>query len=99
MPPTEIGEDSQFTIPLRSLIGLIAATGIAVAAYVNITQQMTENSHSVDMLGQRIKDIEAVAKGWSPPPYVLQAVDDVSKMQLQLENINTRLKFMEGKLK
>ena len=98
MPPT-LSEDSQFTIPLRSLLALVAATAVAVAAYVNITQQMTENSHSLDMIDQRIKDIEAVAKGWSPPPYVLQAVDDVSKMQLQLENINTRLKFMEEKIK
>jgi ubiquinone biosynthesis protein UbiJ len=97
MPPTKIGEDSQFTIPLRSLIALVAGTAIAVSAYVNITQQLTENSHSIDMIGQRVKDIEAVAKGWSPPPYVLRAVEDVSDIRLQIENLKTRLKFLEGK--
>jgi len=88
MPPTEIGEDSQFTIPLRSLIGLIAGTAVAVSAYVNITQQLSEANHSVELLEERLSDMEGVMQA-SP----------LTPIKLQLENINTRLKFMEGKLK
>ena len=87
MPPTEIGEDSQFTIPLRSLIGLIAGTAVAVSAYVNITQQLSEANHSVELLEERLSDMEGVMQA-SP----------LTPIKLQLENINTRLKFMEGKL-
>ena len=88
MPPTKLSEDSQFTIPLRSLLALVAATAVAVAAYVNITQQIAEADHSVDLLQDRISDIENVIQA-SP----------LTPIKLQIENINTRLKFMEEKIK
>ena len=88
MPATKISEDSQFTIPLRSLIALIAATGIAVAAYVNITQQISEANHSIEILEERLSDIETIMQA-SP----------LTPIKLVLENINTRLKFVERKLK
>jgi len=88
MPPTKLSEDSHFTIPLRSLLALVAATAVAVSAYVNITQQISEANHSVELLDERLSDIEVVMQA-SP----------LTPIKLQLENINTRLKFVEGKLK
>jgi len=83
MPPT-LSEDSQFTIPLRSLLALVAATAVAVAAYVNITQQISEANHSVELLDERLSDLEGIMQA-SP----------LTPIKLQLENINTRLKFLE----
>jgi len=83
MPPT-LSEDSQFTIPLRSLLALVAATAVAVAAYVNITQQISEANHSVELLDERLSDLEGIMQA-SP----------LTTIKLQLENINTRLKFLE----
>ena len=88
MPATKISEDSQFTIPLRSLIALVLGTGIAVSAYVNITQQISEANHSIEILEERLSDIEGVMQA-SP----------LTPIKLVLENINTRLKFVERKLK
>jgi len=88
MPATKINEDSQFTIPLRSLIALVLGTGIAVSAYVNITQQISEANHSIEILEERLSDIEGVMQA-SP----------LTPIKLVLENINTRLKFVERKLK
>ena len=88
MPATKISEDSQFTIPLRSLIALVLGTGIAVSAYVKITQQISEANHSIEILEERLSDIEGVMKE-SP----------LTPIKLVLENINTRLKFVERKLK
>ena len=88
MPATKNNEDSQFTIPLRSLIALVLGTGIAVSAYVNITQQISEANHSIEILEERLSDIEGVMQA-SP----------LTPIKLVLENINTRLKFVERKLK
>ena len=88
MPATKINEDSQFTIPLRSLIALVLGTGIAVSAYVNITQQISEANHSIEILEERLSDIESIMQA-SP----------LTPIKLVLENINTRLKFVERKLK
>ena len=88
MPATKINEDSQFTIPLRSLIALVLGTGIAVSAYVKITQQISEANHSIEILEERLSDIEGVMQA-SP----------LTPIKLVLENINTRLKFVERKLK
>ena len=88
MPATKISEDSQFTIPLRSLIALVLGTGIAVSAYVKITQQISEANHSIEILEERLSDIEGVMQA-SP----------LTPIKLVLENINTRLKFVERKLK
>ena len=88
MPATKLSEDSQFTIPLRSLIALVLGTGIAVSAYVNITQQISEANHSIEILEERLSDIETIMQA-SP----------LTPIKLVLENINTRLKFVERKLK
>lgn len=88
MPATKINEDSQFTIPLRSLIALVLGTGIAVSAYVKITQQISEANHSIEILEERLSDIESIMQA-SP----------LTPIKLVLENINTRLKFVERKLK
>ena len=88
MPATKLSEDSQFTIPLRSLIALVLGTGIAVSAYVNITQQISEANHSIEILEERLSDIESIMQA-SP----------LTPIKLVLENINTRLKFVERKLK
>ena len=88
MPATKLSEDSQFTIPLRSLIALVLGTGIAVSAYVKITQQISEANHSIEILEERLSDIESIMKE-SP----------LTPIKLVLENINTRLKFVERKLK
>ena len=84
MPPNKLSEDTQFTIPLRSLLALVAATAVAVAAYVNITQQISEANHSVELLEERLSDLEGIMQA-SP----------LTPIKLQLENINTRLKFLE----
>ena len=88
MPATKLSEDSQFTIPLRSLIALVLDTGIAVSAYVKITQQISEANHSIEILEERLSDIESIMQA-SP----------LTPIKLVLENINTRLKFVERKLK
>ena len=86
MPPTKIGEDSQFTIPLRSLIGLLVGTAVAVSAYVNISQEIHQTAMAVELLEDRISDVEEVIQA-SP----------LTPIRLQIENMNTRLKFLEGK--
>ena len=39
--PNKLNEGSEFTIPLKNLIALIAFTGIAVWGYFGITERLT----------------------------------------------------------
>ena len=49
-PTTRLNESSEITIPVRNLIALVFATGIAVMGYFNITERLNFLEHNSDLL-------------------------------------------------
>jgi len=52
---TKISESSEFTIPLKNILGMIAFTAIATMAYFTIESRLTALEHSVEMTDLEIK--------------------------------------------
>jgi|TARA_B100000035_G_scaffold190518_1_gene162617 hypothetical protein len=52
---TKISESSEFTIPLKNILGMIAFTAIATMAYFTIESRLTALEHNVEMTDLEIK--------------------------------------------
>ncbi len=45
----DISEDTNLTIPLKNILGMIALTAIATMAYFSIESRLTALEHNIDM--------------------------------------------------
>tara|TARA_R110002126_G_scaffold283945_1_gene433438 strand:- start:117 stop:476 length:360 start_codon:yes stop_codon:yes gene_type:complete len=52
---TEVSENTNLTIPLKNILGMIAFTAIATMAYFSIESRLTALEHNVDMTNVEIK--------------------------------------------
>jgi len=52
---TELSENTNLTIPLKNILGMIAFTAIATMAYFSIESRLTALEHNVDMTDLEIK--------------------------------------------
>ena len=52
---TELSENTNLTIPLKNILGMIAFTAIATMAYFSIESRLTTLEHSIDMTDVEIK--------------------------------------------
>ncbi len=51
----EISENTNLTIPLKNILGMIAFTAVATMAYFSIESRLTALEHNVDMTDVEIK--------------------------------------------
>ena len=51
----ELSENTNLTIPLKNILGMIAFTAIATMAYFSIESRLTALEHNVDMTDVEIK--------------------------------------------
>ena len=51
----EISENTNLTIPLKNILGMIAFTAIATMAYFSIESRLTALEHNIDMTDVEIK--------------------------------------------
>lgn len=52
---TKLSESSEFTIPLKNILGMIALTAIATMAYFTVESRLTALEHSMDMTAVEIQ--------------------------------------------
>ena len=92
----KLNEGSEFTIPLKNLIGLIAFTGIAVWGYFGIIERLAFLEHDMNMQKIKVESNYEWVNGFQPPPSVQEAVKGVRELEKQLETIKLRIKYLEG---
>jgi hypothetical protein len=82
---SKLNEASEFTIPLKNLIALIAFTSISTWAYFGITERLTFIEKEMDMALIEIEENDSWIDEWAPPPSVQQTTKDVKYRLEQLE--------------
>ena len=92
----KLNDGSEFTIPLKNLIGLIAFTGIAVWGYFGIIERLAFLEHDMNMQKIKVESNYEWVNGFQPPPSVQEAVKGVRELEKQLETIKLRIKYLEG---
>ena len=92
---SKLNEASEFTIPLKNLIALIAFTSISTWAYFGITERLTFIEKEVDMALIEIEENDSWIDEWAPPPSVQQTTKDVQELKSQMLLLKYRLEQLE----
>ena len=87
----KLNEQSEFTIPLKNLLGLIAFTGIAVWAYFGIVERIAFLEHNQEMIAIEVEEIDQWIDEFKPPAEVQDTIKRVRELELKLRTIETLL--------
>jgi len=87
----KINEDSEFTIPLKNLLSLVLATGIAVWAYFGIEERIAFLERAVEINFEEIEENDTWIDEFKPPKEVQDAIDRVRILELDTIRLETKL--------
>lgn len=91
---SKLSESSEFTIPLKNLLALIAGTGLAVWAYFGIIERLAFLEHEQAMHWEEITENDNWIDEWKPPTSVERNIERVRELELRLQAIEVKLKMM-----
>lgn len=92
---TKLSESSEFTIPLKNLLAMIAATAVSVWAYFGISERLSFLEHNLEMLAIEVEENDNWIDDFQPPPEVADAIARVRAMEIRLKEIEVKL-YMAG---
>ena len=87
----KLNEQSEFTIPLKNLLGLVAFTGIAVWAYFGIVERIAFLEHNQEMIQIEVEENDQWIDEFKPPIEVQDTIKRVRELELKLRTIETLL--------
>jgi len=86
---SKLNEGSEFTIPLKNLIALIAFTGVSVWGYFGIIERLAFLEHEQEMHWEEIQENDTWIDEWAPPSSVKENIERVRQLELRLAKIET----------
>jgi len=92
---TKLSESSEFTIPLKNLLALVAATAVSVWAYFGVSERLSFLEHNLEMLAIEVEENDDWINDFEPPPEVADAIARVRAMEIRLKEIEVKL-YMAG---
>ena len=82
-----------FTIPLKNLLALIAATAISVWAYFGIMERLAFIEHDISMMQIEVEENDNWIDEFKPPPAVMDSVERVRQLEIKIKELELKLKF------
>ena len=92
---SKLNEGSEFTIPLKNLIAMIAFTGISVWGYFGIVERLAFLEHEQEMMIIEIEENDSWIDDFEPPKAVQETVTDVESLKTQITLLEYRIKQLE----
>ena len=83
----KLNEQSEFTIPLKNLLGLIAFTGIAVWAYFGIVERIAFLEHNQEMIAIEVEENDTWIDNFKPPVEVQDTIKRVRELELKVKEL------------
>ncbi len=87
----KLNEQSEFTIPLKNLLGLIAFTGIAVWAYFGIVERIAFLEHNQEMISIEVEENDQWIDDFKLPAEVQDTIKRVRDLELKIRTLETML--------
>jgi agmatine/peptidylarginine deiminase len=94
---SKLNEGSEFTIPLKNLLALIAFTAVSVWAYFGIIERLAFLEHNYEMMFEEVEENDAWIDDFEPPQSVQENIERVRDLELRLTKIETKLSIMTGR--
>lgn len=92
----KLNEGSEFTIPLKNLISLIAVTGIAVWGYFGIEERLSFLEHQTEMMQVEIEENDNWIDSFKPPEAVQETVKNVRELEKKIDVMRTELEYLKA---
>ena len=93
---SKLNEGSEFTIPLKNLIALIAVTGIAVWGYFGIEERLSMLEHDTQMMVVEIEENDNWIDNFKLPEAVQETVKSVRELEKKMEIMRTELEYLKA---
>jgi len=90
----KLNDSSEFTIPLKNLLGLIAGTAISVWAYFGIMERLSFIENDIDVITVEVEENDTWIDAWAPPPSVQDNIKRVRDLELQLVEMKLKIQFL-----
>jgi len=90
----KINETSEFTIPLKNLLGLIVGTAVAVWAYFGIMERLAFVENDIATMYIEVEENDNWIDEWKPPASVQENIKRVRDIELQLVEMQLKLQFL-----
>lgn len=87
----KLNETSEFTIPLKNLISLVAFVGLSVWGYFAITERLAFLEHTQEMMIEEIEENDAWIDDWKPPAAVELNIQRVRELELRIVVLEHKL--------
>lgn len=93
---TEFNESSEITIPVRNLIALVVATGIAVTGYFRLTERLSFVESSIELMNVQVESNSEFSRLW--PRGELGSLPADAEQFWRLEYLETRVEDLGAQL-
>ena len=90
----KINETSEFTIPLKNLLGLIVGTAVAVWAYFGIMERLAFVENDIATMYIEVEENDNWIDNWKPPASVQENIKRVRDIELQLVEMQLKLQLL-----
>ena len=90
----KLNDTSEFTIPLKNLLGLIAFTAVAVWAYFGIMERLAFVENDIAAMFIEVEENDNWIDNWKPPSSVQENIKRVRDIELQLVEMQLKIKFL-----
>ena len=90
---SKLNEGSEFTIPLKNLLGLVAFTAISVWAYFGIIERLAFLEHEQEMMIVEIEENDDWIDDFEPPKSVQENIAIVRNLELRLQRLETMMEM------
>ena len=90
----KLSDTSEFTIPLKNLLGLIAFTAVAVWAYFGIMERLAFVENDIAAMFIEVEENDNWIDDWKPPSSVQENIKRVRDIELQLVEMQLKIEFL-----
>ena len=85
----EVSDNSEITIPLRNLVGLIMLVGVAVTTYFSITERISIVERNIDLLDMSVEQNSEFRIKW--PRGELGSLPDDAEQNMRLDYLEKQV--------
>ena len=90
----KLNDTSEFTIPLKNLLGLIAGTAVSVWAYFGIMERLAFVENDIASMYIEVEENDNWIDDWKPPASVQENIKRVRDIELQLVEMQLKLRIL-----
>lgn len=96
---TKVNENTELAIPLKSLLGLIAGTAVAVWAYFGVIERIAFLELKEQQNRTKLEFAYTWVQEFKLPPAVADTVIRVRDMELQIKELEMEVKHLKEHIK